>query len=162
VPEESDYTSIKARIEHCRQQGRMEELRSAMKKVVEGRTLSPQEASRLEEEHWLCPFGHHPSDQQQPRNRRGLLHGFSLAQYASLVDATSRLVRDGKANVSAQVSAMLVRLGTSAEVWKETLVGLFSKERQLGVAFAFSREHLEVAAAHRGCHHVANLNGCRA
>ena len=162
VPEESDYTSIKARIEHCRQQGRIEDLRSAMRKAVEGRTLSPQEASRLEEEHWLCPFGGLPSDREKPRNRRGLLLGFSLAQYASLVDATSRLVRDKKANVSAQVASLLERLGMSAEVWRETLGRLFSRERLLGVAFAFSREHLEHAAARRGCHHVANLNGCRA
>jgi hypothetical protein len=162
VPEESDYTSIKARIEHCRQQGRLEDLRSAMKKAAEGSTLSPQEASRLEEQHWLCPFGDHPSDPERPRNRRGLLSGFSLAQYASLVDATSRLVRDGKANVSAQVASLLERLGMNADVWKETLTRLFSSDRLLGVAFAFSREHLQDAAAHRGCHHVANLNGCRA
>ena len=162
LPEESDYTSIKARIEHCRQQGQIEELRSAMKKVVEGRTLSPQEASRLEEQGWLCPFSDLPSDQERPRNRRGLLAGFSLAQYASLVDWASRFMRDGKANVGAQVGSMLERLGTSADVWKETLLRLFSKERQLGVAFAFSRKRLNDAADRRGCHHVANLNGCRA
>ena len=56
LPEESDHTSIKARVEHCRQQGRLEELRSAMRKTAEGRTLSPQEAGRLEEQLWLCPF----------------------------------------------------------------------------------------------------------
>ena len=162
MPEESDHTSIKARIEHCRARGRLEELQSAMRKTGEGRTLSPQEASRLEEQLWLCPFSDVPSDQEQTPTRRGMLCGFSLAQYVSLVDSTSRLVREGKANVSAQVGSMLERLGTSAEVWKETLVRLFSKDRPLGVAFAFSRERLRDAATHRGCHHVANLNGCRA
>ena len=91
-----------------------------------------------------------------------MLGGFSLAQYVSLVDWTRRLVREGKANVSAQVGSMLERLGMSTEVWKETLERLFSKDRFLGVAFAFSRERLRDAAAHRGCHHVANLDGCRA
>ena len=89
-----------------------------------------------------------------------MLSGFSLAQYLLLVDWTSQLVRAGKANVSSQVSPILKRLGTNTEVWKETLQKLFSKDRLLGVAFAFSRERLREAAAHRGCHHMANLNGC--
>jgi len=28
------------------------------------------------------------------------------------------------------------------------------------VAFAFGRQRLQEAAARRGCHHLANLNGC--
>ena len=91
-----------------------------------------------------------------------MLSGFSLAQYLQLVDWTSRLAREGKASVDAHVSSMLERLGTSADTWKQTLKRLFSKKRLLGVAFAFSRERLKRAAAHRGCHHVANLNGCQA
>jgi len=79
-----------------------------------------------------------------------------------LVDWTSRLVRKGKARVSEQVASILDRLGTTAEVWQATLQKLFSRPRTLGVAFAFQRERLKEAAAHRGCHHVANLNGCPA
>jgi hypothetical protein len=86
---------------------------------------------------------------------------FSLAQYLQLVDWTSRLIREGKANVRGQVASILERLGTNTEVWKETFQQLFSKDRLLGVAFAFSRDRLRDAAAHRGCHHMANLNGCR-
>lgn len=163
TPEESDYTSIKARVAYCRQQGRLAELRSAMAQTAEGRTLSSSEASRLEEELWLCPFSDASDDAEKPSARRGMLRGFSLAQYLQLVDWTGRLVRDGKATISAQVRSILERLGTTGEAWNETLEHLFSKkDRLLGVAFAFSRERLDAAAAHRGCHHVANLSGCRA
>jgi hypothetical protein len=121
VPEESDHTSIKARVAHCREQGRMAELQSAMEKTAEGRTLSLTEASRLEEQLWLCPFCDISEDISDNQNQgqgqspgcRGMLCGFSLAQYLQLVDWTSRLVREGKANVSAQVSTILERLGTS-------------------------------------------------
>ena len=52
------------------------------------------------------------------------------------------------------------RLGTSAEVWQHTISQMFSREHPIGVAFSFHREKLCAAAAHRGCHHLANLNGC--
>ena len=162
MPDKSDHTSIKARVEHCRKLGRAKELESAMEKAAAGRTLSSTEASRLEEELWLCPFSDVPDNQETPSWRRGMLSGFSLAQYVRLVESTGRIVRDGKASIGAEVSSLLERLGTTADVWKETLKTLFSKDRQLGVAFAFSREHLKTAAAHRGRHHLANLNGCRA
>ena len=162
IPEESDHPSIKARVDHCREQGRMEELRSAMQQAAEGRTLSPDAARRLEQELWLCPFSDVPDNSDVATGRRGMIRGFSLAQYLQLVDWTSRLVREGKASVNFQVGSILERLGTSVETWTETLEQLFSKKRFLGVAFAFSRERLNEAAAHRGCHHLANLCGCPA
>ena len=91
-----------------------------------------------------------------------MLDGFSLGSYLQLVDWTSRLVRLGKARVSQQVASLLDRLGTSAEVWQATLQKLFSRSGVLGVAFTFHRERLQAAAARRGCHHMANLNGCPA
>jgi len=161
LPEESDHTSLKARIEHCREQGRMAELQLALEKTAAGKTLGPTEANRLEERLWLCPFYGASDDQEQSPSFRGMFSRFSLAQYLQLVDWTSRFVREGQANVSTQVSSILERLGTNTEVWKGTFQQLFSKDRLLGVAFAFSRDRLRAAAAHRGCHHMANLNGCR-
>jgi hypothetical protein len=66
------------------------------------------------------------------------------------------------AYLTAEVDSIFTRLGTTAETWKQTLGKLFSRKRLLGVAFAFSRARLNEAAAHRGCHHLANLNGCQA
>jgi hypothetical protein len=78
------------------------------------------------------------------------------------VDWTSRLVRDGKARVSSQVASILDRLDTSVDIWQATLQKMFSRPNTLGVAFAFHRERLREAAGRRGCHHLANLNGCPA
>jgi hypothetical protein len=42
----------------------------------------------------------------------GLLEGFSLGSYLLLVDWTSRLVRQGKARLTAEVASVLERLGS--------------------------------------------------
>ena len=77
-------------------------------------------------------------------------------------DVPVEIVRKGKVNVSAHVASILERLGTSTDIWTGTLKQPFSKDRLLGVAFAFSRQRLNEAAARRGCHHLANLDGCSA
>ncbi len=40
--------------------------------------------------------------------------------------------------------------------------GLFSRTKTTGVVFPFSRQRLNEVAQQRGCHHMANLNGCPA
>ena len=108
---------------------------------------------------WLCPI---EDRRHQGRKRAGLIENFSLGSYLQLVDYTSRLVRRGKARLSRDVASLLTRLGTSPEVWEQTLAKMFGRTRPLGVAFAFRRDRLRTAATQRGCHHVANLNGCPA
>lgn len=155
TPEASFYTSVHSRVEHCREQGRLDDLQAAR----EGSVAAALAARGLDDDHWLCPLG----DQRgQGAVRAGVLEGLSLGSYLQLVDWTSRLVREGKARIGAQVAAILDRLGTNEEIWQSTLQKLFSRPRELGVAFAFHRERLKEAAARRGCHHVANLNGCSA
>ena len=51
---------------------------------------------------------------------------------------------------------------TSTEVWQATIGKMFARSQVLGVAFSFSRERLQEAASHRGCHHLVNLDGCPA
>ena len=155
VPEASPYTSVHSRVEHCREQGRLDDLQAAR----DGSVAAVEAARGLDADHWLCPLG---DERGRGAVRVGVLEGLSLGSYLQLVDWTSRLVRDGKARVSAQVASILDRLGTSADVWQATLEQLFSRPRELGVSFAFDRERLREAAARRGCHHVANLNGCPA
>lgn len=155
TPETSPHTSVHSRIEHCREQDRLDDLQAAR----DGSVAAARAARGLDADHWLCPLG---DERGRGAARVGVLEGLSLGSYLQLVDWTSRLVRKGKARVSSQVALILDRLGTSADVWQATVEKLFSRPNQLGVAFAFRRQRLKEAAARRGCHHVANLNGCPA
>jgi len=154
LPEESAHTSIQARIEHCRQQGRLNDLLAARKSAVAG----VQAARGLEENLWLCPI--EDRRQQDASSRRGVLDGFSLGSYLELVDWTSRLAREGKARVSQEVAALLDRLGTTSDAWGATMNKLFSTSRPTGIAFAFNRARLREEASRRGRHHMANFSGC--
>jgi hypothetical protein len=87
--------------------------------------------------------------------------GFSLGSYLLLVDFTGRLFRDGKAVISAELTGILERLGSSAEHWQARLEKL-KAGRLLGRFFAASRERLRKVAAHMKVHHLANLCGCPA
>ena len=90
-----------------------------------------------------------------------MLEGFSLGNYLLLVDYTGRLFRGGKAVISAELSGILERLGSSAESWWSRLEKL-SRGRLLGRFFAASRDRLREVARGLGVHHLANLGGCSA
>jgi hypothetical protein len=154
-PDKSDHTSIRTRVEHCRALGRMRDLQAAR----EGSVAGIKQSRGLEAGLWLCPI----EDRRRQRGgRAGLMEGFSLGTYLQLVEYTSRLARSGKARVSQEVPTILDRLRCGKDGWNRTIRRLFDRPRQLGVAFAFRRERLQNAAQQRGCHHVANLNGCPA
>ncbi len=74
---------------------------------------------------------------------------------------TVRLFRDGQAAISAELSGIIDRLGSSAESWWSRIEKL-SNERLLGCFFAARRERLREAARGLGVHHLANLGGCPA
>ena len=67
--------------------------------------------------------------------------------------------RQGKARLSAGVSEIFARLGTSAELWQHRIQRLFKRERLIGSFIATDRARLQAVAAKRACHHVDNLNG---
>ena len=90
-----------------------------------------------------------------------MLEGFSLGSYVLLVDDTGRLFRDGKAAISAELTGILQRLGSTAASWQARLDKL-KGGRLLGRFFAASRERLREVAARLGVHHLANLGGCLA
>ena len=90
-----------------------------------------------------------------------MLQGFSLEIDLLLVDYTGRLFREGKSVISAELTAILNRLGTTTETWQARLEKLKSG-RLLGRFFAASRERLREAAAKLRVHHLANLAGCAA
>ncbi len=154
VPEASPHTSITTRTEHVKAQGRASDLRQAEHGSVAGSNSSPG----LEESIWLCPI---EDRRQLDSSREGMLRGFSLGNYLLLVDFTGRLFRDGKAVISAELTGILERLGTSAETWHARLEKL-KGGRLLGRFFAANRQRLREVAAHLRVHHLANLGGCPA
>jgi len=74
VPETSEHTSIKERVEHVQAHGRTEDLEAAREGSVAGSAAS----AGLEESNWLCPIeDRHRLDS----SREGILEGFSLGSY---------------------------------------------------------------------------------
>jgi hypothetical protein len=76
-----------------------------------------------------------------------------------LVDYTGRLFREGKAVISAELGAILERLGSSVENWQARLQKL-AGGRLLGRFFAATRSRLRDVAQRLGVHRLANLTGC--
>ena len=152
TPETSPHTSVKQRVDHAKESGKLLELKAAARGSVAG----SRAAGRLEEKHWLCPV---EDLRKKGAAREGMLENFSLGSYLLLVDWTSRFYRNGKARVSQEVAGILERLGTSAEFWEGRMKQLLGKSRLLGSYFATSRERLKEIATHRGVHHVDNAIG---
>jgi len=85
--------------------------------------------------------------QKQGALREGMREGFTLGRYLMLVDYTSRLVRDGKASVTAEVESIFTRLGSNAESLGARMLKL-SGARLLGRFLSASRNRLrEIALA---------------
>ena len=154
VPESSPHTSVTTRVEHVKAQGRTSDLEAAKHGSVAGSDASVG----LEETIWLRPI---EDRRALDSSREGMLEGFSLGTYLVPVDYTGRLFRDGQALISAELSGILERLGSSVERWRARLEKLRGG-RLLGRFFAASRERLREVAARLGVHHLANLAGCPA
>lgn len=151
APETSRHTSVRQRVQHARESGKLESLRAAARGSIAG----SRAAGKLEESHWLCPLeDRRGKDLSQ---REGMLENFSLGSYLLLIDYSSRLCRVGKARVSGEVAGIFDRLGTSAEYWDQRLKQLFGKARLLGSHFASRRDSLRALARSKGVHHLDNL-----
>ena len=90
LPEEALYTSLRTRLVWCARQGRLPDLQAAW----QGAVAAVRRLQGSERGLWLCPL---EDRRAQGEARVGVLDGFSLGSYLRLVDATSRLVRSGKA-----------------------------------------------------------------
>jgi len=168
TPETSRHTSVRQRVRHVGAKGKLKQLKAA----AAGSAAARRAASRIEQDHWLCPvedrrggIGSGKGGRKKPGKRgqdqraarEGMLEGFSLGSYLLLVDYTSRLCRNGKARVSREVAGIFDRLGTSADFWGHRLKKLFARSRLLGNYFATDRQRLRELAASRGVHHLDNL-----
>ncbi len=154
TPEESEHTSIRERVVIVEEQGRTQDLEMA----IEGSVPASKVSAGLEDKLWLVPI----EDRRRIDSvREGMLAGFTLGNYLSLVEYTGRLIRDGKASISAELAGVFEQLGSNAEAWKARLMKL-SGGRLLGRFLAANRQRLREVAERMGVHHLANLGGCRA
>ncbi len=62
-----------------------------------------------------------------------------------LVDWTSRLVRQGKASVGAEVASIFERLGFDANRWQATMSSLFGEKKLVGCFFGRQESLAEAA-----------------
>ncbi len=150
TPEASKHTSVKARVDHVHKQGRASDLQAARQGSVAGSRAS----KKLEDALWLIPI----EDRRRVDSmREGMLDGFTLGNYLMLVEHTGRMLRDGKAAISAEISDILARIGSSAEAWQLCMQRLRG-DRLLGRFISSSREVLQSTAQRLGVARIVNVS----
>ena len=154
LPEASEYTSVKQRVDHIKAEDRTEQLEAAKAGSVAGSLA----AGGLEEKLWLCPI---EDRRRLGSSREGMFEGLSIGSYLLLVDYTGRLFREGKARISAKLAGILDRIGSGAESWQHRMEKL-RNGRWFGHFFAASGEKLREVASHLNVRRVINLAGCAA
>jgi hypothetical protein len=145
TPEDSTNTSMRARIEHCRASVGVQGLRD---------DLSTQTADSSHERRlWLMPMD---DTRELNGGRVGVSRGLTLSCYLRLVDATSRLLRDGKAHVDAAAAPIFERLGFAPSEWALLVHRLFKQGRPTACHFG-KRQPLQAAAQRHGRRWHRNL-----
>ena len=151
TPEESPHTSVKTRLDHCREQGTLDAL------IDQPKDRTRHEGAQEDQAVWLVPI----EDRRGiDGTRRGVTPIMNLASYLCLLDWSSRLIRRGKTRVPREVVGILDRLGTSAGHWQEHLEKLAGVDRIYGVVFATRAVEISRFAESRGVKKLSNLNGC--
>jgi hypothetical protein len=153
LPEKSQHTSLKERVEHAWPQITRDDLLAALR----GSIAADLPAGDVEQSHWLCPI---ENRRRQGASREGMLEGFTLPKYLLLVDHTARLFREGKASLDASVAPIFDRLGMTVELWQSTLMQLKTKfvcGKVTGRYMASTGEILSAVAQKLGLHHLVNL-----
>lgn len=148
TPEESQHTSIKERVDHVKNQGRINDLNAAK----HGSVAAIEASRQLEDDLWLIPI----EDRRAIDSKReGMLRGFTLGNYLMLVEYTGRMVREGKASISTELADIFERIGTTADFWEHRFKKM-TGSRWFGSFIASSRERLRETATRLGYHHLAN------
>lgn len=141
TPETSKHTSIRQRVAHFRQKGKLDTLKSAK----QGSVAASRKIGNTEQDHWLIPF----EDRRAHTNakpvskREGMLEKFTLGNYLMLVEYTGRLFREGKARINDCVRDIFDRLGSSFEFWIDQLKKMLLAESLRGRCFAGSEGGLK-------------------
>jgi hypothetical protein len=128
-PEESDFTSIQARIRAWKKENAALDSHPKEKTQVIQSAFAGEESSRLNpsnplalensplfgsSDYWLCPI-------QSTSSRRGILE-ISTLDYFNLVDRSGRIIRSNKQGfIDNDLEPILVRIGAIPKAWGETV-----------------------------------------
>jgi len=144
TPEQSEHTSFRARLVHCRNGWLLDTLPDDLST----RTHEPAQ----ETGNWLLPVEDcRPAAGARP----GLMPGLTLSCYCRLIDWTSRVVRDGKAHVPEALDSIFARLQAGPDSWGLTVSRLFALPKTAGNHFG-SPARLGDAAQKHGQRWVRN------
>ncbi len=149
LPEQSPHTSIKERVDHVIAKGRLRDVESIRNGSVQAQRVS----EGIEEDHWLIPI---EDRRRHGAKRAGIIEGFTLGQYLMLVDCSSRMVRDAKANVPAEVQSIFDRMEMAANRWVKRLSKLLTGKRLFGSFMSTTRERLRKTAMQLGVNRLAS------
>ncbi len=111
TPEDSEHTSLRERLDHAQLQDASATVRDDP--LDPDRRPGPRGGA-------LAGPGQRPA-RETAFGRVGLLSGFTLSCYLRLVDAASRLDRDGKASLTIDAMSIFTRLGLDGSRWRATL-----------------------------------------
>jgi hypothetical protein len=118
TPEDSVHTSLRTRLDHCQANGTAETLRDDLSTL----TRNPSQEAGL----WLMPVD---DDRVHGGDRAGMIEGCTLSCYLRVVDATGRMIRDGKASIEADLAPIFERLGMD-QVTLQTVVTMLFQPRE--------------------------------
>jgi hypothetical protein len=74
-----------------------------------------------------------------------VLPGFTLSCYLRLVDWTSRLARDGKAQILDTVAPIFARIGTKPDDWRAMMAAMMSQAKATGSHFGHEASMMAAA-----------------
>lgn len=147
TPENSQYTSLRQRIRHFRQEGKLATLHSAR----QGSIPASRRIGNAEQNHWLIPFDdRRPHTHARPSSEReGMLEKFTLGNYLLLVEYTGRMYRRGKARISTRLQQIFDRLETSFEFWTSQLTKMLCSKKLRGWCFSGSQQGISTSTQDR-------------
>ena len=132
IPEQSDYTSIKLRIEHWRKKAEQ------LSATVEPRKEPQQKEEKDLQPESLMPFVGNP---RQPMPF-GL--AYNLLDYVELLDWTGRVIRDDKrGSIPEDKPSILQRLDITPEHWLELSTHFEDRFKGIVGSIRFLKEHLK-------------------
>jgi hypothetical protein len=149
LPEHSPYTSIKERVQHIIDQGRLHDV----SQIRNGSVAAQRVSEGIDQDHWLVPI---EDKRSQGSKREGIKQGFTVGQYLMLVDCMSRSVREGKANISPEVASIFDRLEMDAQDWLSRVTNMLNSHRFYGSFMSASRDVLRRVAEKLGVRQLAN------
>jgi len=110
TPEDAEFTSLRTRLDHCRDDGTLPSLRDDLSTL----TCEPAHEAGL----WLMPIDDH---RPHGDGRVGMIAGCTLSCYLRLIDASSWVLRDGKASLGPELGPIFQRLKLDQDAWQVTL-----------------------------------------